>query len=167
MAEAAHRLICGGAIASRAARWKHAGMPSRLTPMIHVPDVRAAAAWYLGIGFTLGGWHACDADALGSGPLPPPGVALDWALVRWEENGVMFSADGSRSDAARREFDLYIDLGPGSPDEGVDALYARIAGKAEIVEPPYDAFHGNRELILRDLNGFWITFAQPVKASRA
>ena len=51
---------------------------------------------------------------------------------------------------------------PETAEEGVDALHLKLKDKAEVVEAPYDAFHGNRELIIRDLNGFWITFAQPV-----
>ncbi len=28
---------------------------------------------------------------------------------------------------------------------------------------PYDAFYGMREFIIRDCNGFWITFGQPIQ----
>lgn len=135
-------------------------MPSRITPMIHVPDVAQTAGWYQSIGFTLEAWHGCDADALGTGPVPA-GTELDWAMLRWDDNPIMLSPGGITSDASRRGMDLYIDLD--SAGDGVNALYARLQDKADIVEPPHDAFHGNRELILRDPNGFWITFAQPVK----
>jgi hypothetical protein len=133
--------------------------------MIHVPDVRAAAVWYESIGFVLEAWHGCEASALGQGPLPSAEIELDWALARWDGEPVMLSAGGVASDAPRRDFDLYVDLRSASPDQGVDALHDRLKGRIDIVEPPHDAFHGNRELIVRDLNGFWITFAQPVTES--
>ena len=31
----------------------------------------------------------------------------------------------------------------------------------DVVEDPHDAFYGMREFIIRDLNGFWMTFGQP------
>ncbi|MDF7777040.1 hypothetical protein P1X14_17415 [Sphingomonas sp. AOB5] len=139
-------------------------MGRHITPMIHVPDVLETAHWYESIGFTVAGWHACDADTLGEGLLPGADIGLDWAMLRWGEDGVMLNAGGTRSDAKRRDFDLYIDLHPASAEDGVDALFARLGDRVEVVMAPYDAFHGNRELIVRDLNGFWITFAEPVKA---
>jgi hypothetical protein len=135
-------------------------MGSRITPMIHVPDVAATAAWYRAVGFELAGWHGCDAESGGKGAVPA-GVELDWALLRWGADGVMLSPGGAASDAARREFDLYIDLDTAT--DSVNALYARLPEMVDVVEPPYDAFHGNRELIVRDCIGFWITFAEPVR----
>jgi hypothetical protein len=32
------------------------------------------------------------------------------------------------------------------------------------VEDLYDAFHGMREFIIRDINGFWVTFGQPMQS---
>jgi hypothetical protein len=48
--------------------------------------------------------------------------------------------------------------------EGVDDLYDRIRNRVEIVEGPHDMFYGMREVIVRDLNGFWITFGQEIPA---
>ncbi len=140
-------------------------MGSSITPMIHVPDVLETAGWYETLGFKLVSWHACETDALGTGPLPS-NASLDWALLRWGDDGVMLSAGGVRSDAKRRDVDLYIHLNPASEDQGVDALFAGLKDKAEVIEQPYDAFHGNREPIIRDLNGFWITFAEPIRVER-
>lgn len=36
----------------------------------------------------------------------------------------------------------------------------RAADRADVVEPPHGTFYGTRELIIRDLNRFWITFGQ-------
>ena len=74
----------------------------------------------------------------------------------------MLGEGGHPSNADRREFDLYILLGPQADGEGVDAPFAELRDRVDVVEPPYDAFHGNRELIIRDINRFWITFAQPI-----
>ena len=139
-------------------------MSARLTPLIHVPDVRATALWYRGIGFALVAWHACDADGLGSGEPPADDAEWDWALVRYGAGEVMFNIGGEESDAPRREVDLYVKVDP-REGRGVDALHAVLKDRAEVIEPPYDAFHGNRELIVRDLNGFWITFGQAIAAA--
>lgn len=121
-------------------------MTNKVVPMIHVPDVRAAAAWYEGIGFTIEGTHS-DGDA------------MSWALVTFGETELMFNEGGRPSDAHRREVDLYVHV------DDVDALYARLQGRVEIVEELYDAVYGMREFIIRDLNRFWITFGQPMIAA--
>lgn len=139
----------------------------RLTPMIHVPDVRAAALWYVSIGFVLAGWHEEGAGEMGGGEPPEDGAEWDWALLRFGSGAVMFSEGGRASDARRREVDLYVDVEPPPAGQGVDALYAALKDRVDVVEPPYDAFHGNRELIIRDPNGFWVTFAQPVSGLSA
>lgn len=136
-------------------------MSASLTPMIHVPDVRSTALWYRSIGFELAAWHAVDSDRMGGGDPPDDGEPWDWALLRYGRGRVMLNSGGLASDAPRREVDLYLDVDP-AVGQGVDALHAALRDRVEVVEPPYDAFHGNRELIVRDPNGFWITFAQPV-----
>ena len=116
-------------------------MPQKLTPMLHVPDVPATAAWYESIGFTVAGIHEDD-----------------WALLTWGESAVMFSEGGKPSDAWRREVDLYVHA------DDVDGLHEQLKDRVDVVEPPHDTFYGMRELIIRDCNRFWITFGQPVKA---
>ena len=138
-------------------------MKARLTPMIHVPDVRATALGYRSIGFTPDAWHVEGAVSMSSGA-PTPALSdaenpWDWALLSHGAGVVMCDAGGRANDARRREVDLYIDLG-----QGVDALHEILKDRVEVVEAPCDAFHGNRELIVRGLNGFWITLAQPVTA---
>ena len=127
-------------------------MAARVVPMLHVPDVRATASWYASLGFALTGFHADDED----------GEAWDWACLRLGATEVMLSPGGRPSDAHRREVDLYVQLDGDSELGDVDSLHARLAGEVEVVQTPYDAFHGNRELIIRDPNRFWITFGQPI-----
>ena len=118
-------------------------MPAKIVPMIHVPDVSATAEWYASIGFKLVRQNVEDGEA-------------NWALLTLGESEIMLSCGGKPSAAHRREFDLYVHI------DQVDGLFARLSDKAQIVEPPHDTFYGMREFIIRDNNGFWITFGQPI-----
>jgi hypothetical protein len=132
-----------------------------ITAMIHVPDVRETAEWYRSVGFTILAWHPADSAELETGDISDDGP-WDWARIGFGRGSVMLSSGGKPSTESRREVDLYINVDPPPAGEGVDALYSILKDKVDIVAAPYDAFHGNRELIIRELNGFWITFAQPV-----
>jgi hypothetical protein len=117
--------------------------PKRVVPMIHVPDVGATVAWYEGIGFSVTGTHA-------------EGGVLSWAALAFGATAVMFNEGGRPSTAWRREVDLYVHT------EGVDELHARLKDRTDVVEAVHDTAYGMRELIVRDLNRFWITFGQPL-----
>ncbi len=119
-------------------------MPARITPMMHVPDVRATADWYTSIGFRLERTYEDCGEC-------------SWALLSYGESEIMLNAGGVPSDAARREFDLYIQV------DDVEAVSRHLSEKVEVVEPLYDAFHGMREFIIRDCNRFWITFGTPMR----
>ena len=119
-------------------------MAHSVTPVIHVPDVAATVEWYRQLGFTVEDQNECD------------GV-LDWAMLCFGDTYVMFNAGGQPSTADRREVDLYVCI-----DE-VDGFYAHEKDGFEIVEEPHDTFYGMREFIVRDLNGFWVTFGQDVR----
>jgi uncharacterized glyoxalase superfamily protein PhnB len=112
--------------------------------MIHVPDVRATIEWYRSIGFTLLRTNEEDGEA-------------NWASLSFGNSEVMLNSGGKASTAHRREIDLYITTG------NVDNFFRRLQDKVQIVEQPHDTFYGMREFIVRDLNGFWITFGQPVQ----
>lgn len=121
-------------------------MNERIVPMIHVSDVNATAQWYASIGFEIRNVNReCDDGQ------------IDWALLRLGQSEIMLSLGGHPSSAARREFDLYTHV------DDVDALRRRLNGMAEIVEDLHETFYGMREFIIRDCNGFWITFGEPVK----
>jgi uncharacterized glyoxalase superfamily protein PhnB len=112
--------------------------------MIHVPDVNATAQWYASIGFEIRNVNReCDDGE------------IDWALLRLGQSEIMLSLGGQPSSARRREFDLYTHV------EDVDGLRRSLDRKVEIVEDLHDTFYGMREFIIRDCNGFWITFGQP------
>jgi uncharacterized glyoxalase superfamily protein PhnB len=118
-------------------------MSQTVVPMIHVPDVRGTASWYRAIGFEVIRTNEVDGE-------------MDWAKLTFGGSEVMFSAGGKSSAEHRREVDLYIST------IDVDQLYGRLAAQVEVVEKPHDTFYGMREWVLRDCNGFWITFGQPV-----
>lgn len=117
-------------------------MAKRVVPMIHVPDVRATLDWYRDIGFE-------EVTTFGDGD-----DGLSFAIVSFGACEVMFNEGGVASARHRREVDLYVYT------DDIDALYARLKDRVDVVEPPLDTSHGMRELIIRDLNRFWITFGQ-------
>jgi len=118
-------------------------MPNkRAVPMIHVPDVLATVEWYKNIGFTVDNTYGNDGDG------------LSFAILSFGDTQVMFNQGGSTSTSKRREVDLYVYT------EGVDQLYEQLKDKVDVIEGPHDTFYGMREFIFRDLNRFWITFAQ-------
>jgi uncharacterized glyoxalase superfamily protein PhnB len=118
-------------------------MTRRVTPMLHVPDIDAALRWYGSIGFTVVRTAKDDGETT-------------WAMLSFGDGLVMLNVGGQPSAAPRREVDLYVET------EGIDALYAKLKDRVDVVEPPHDTFYGMRELIIRDLNRFWITFGEPI-----
>ena len=117
-------------------------MPRRVQTMIHVPDVCATADWYRDkLGFTI--------IDLGS-----DGQDVIFGRLSLDGIDVLLSAGGRLSDAARRDIDLFIQT------DDVERDRASIPRDVEIVEPIHDTFYGMREFIIRDPNGFWITFGQ-------
>ncbi len=111
--------------------------------MIHVPDVRATVDWYTSIGFTLDRQNEED--------------GINWAKLTFGNSEVMFQSGGKPSTEHRREVDLYI------LTDNADDLYGRCKERVQIVEDPHDTFYRMREFIIRDFNGFWITFGQSVQ----
>lgn len=118
-------------------------MATNVVPMIHVPDVRATAAWYQAIGFTLRDTYEHDGE-------------MSWAWLTFGTGQVMLNEAGRPSGQHRREVDLYVFT------DDVEAVYARLKDREEVVEPLHDTAYGMREFILRDLNRFWVTFGQAV-----
>jgi hypothetical protein len=116
-------------------------MSKRVVPMLHVPDVRATASWYEGIGFTVVGTHEEDGH-------------MDWAALSYGSAEVMLNEGGRASSSPRREVDLYVFT------DDVESTYDQLKDRVELVEGLHDTFYGMREFIIRDLNRFWITFGQ-------
>jgi uncharacterized glyoxalase superfamily protein PhnB len=121
-------------------------MQKKVVPMFHVPDVRRTVDWYRDIGFDV---TVTYGDA---------GDGLSFAMLSFGAGEVMFSSGGRLSSHHRREVDLYVYT------ENVDSVFDQIKERVEIVEGPHNMFYGMREIIIRDLNGFWITFGQQIPA---
>lgn len=121
-------------------RAKLPAMPTTVTPMIHVPDVDVTAAWYARLGFAVE--TASD------------GQATVWARLTLGESAVMLNCGGHPAEHDRRDVDLYIGV------DNVEAWRARLPADVEVIQDLYLAYHGMREFIVRDPNGFWVTFAQ-------
>jgi catechol 2,3-dioxygenase-like lactoylglutathione lyase family enzyme len=117
-------------------------MSQSVVPMIHVPDVRATVDWYQSIGFNVVATYGNESDG------------LSFAIVSFGEGQVMFSQGGETSTKWRREVDLYVYT------EDVDDTYERLKNSVDIVKGPHNTFYGMREVIIRDVNRFWITFGQ-------
>jgi orotate phosphoribosyltransferase len=125
-------------------------MNRKAVSMIHVPDVRATVEWYRSIGFTVINTYGDDEDG------------LSFALLSFGRSLVMFSAGGKSSTSDRREVDLYV------YSDRVDEMYQVLKDRVDVVEGPHDTFYGMREITIRDVNRFWITFGQtPGEASLA
>lgn len=117
-------------------------MSKNVVPMIHVPDVRATVEWYESIGFRVVAAYGNESDG------------LSFAIVSSGDGEVMFSQDGEPSSKHRREVDLYVYT------DDVDEVYERLKDRVDVVKGPHNTFYGAREVIIRDLNRFWITFGQ-------
>ena len=100
-------------------------MTKKAVPMIHVPDVRATADWYEGIGFSVLESHGNDGDG------------LSFAFLSFGTSQIMFNQGGQPSSSFRREVDLYVYT------DKIDDLYQELKDRVEIVEGPHDTFYGS------------------------
>jgi uncharacterized glyoxalase superfamily protein PhnB len=112
--------------------------------MIHVADVRPTADWYVSIGFKVRASNVEDGE-------------MNWAALTYGDSEFMLNSGGKPSTAHRREVDLYVRA------QNVDQLYGELKDRAQVVEGPHNTFYGMREFIIRDNNGFWITFGEPIE----
>ncbi|HMB73223.1 MAG TPA: glyoxalase superfamily protein [Gammaproteobacteria bacterium] len=105
-------------------------------PVLHVPDVGAAAAFYRDVlGFT---WDFGDET---------------YAVV-WRDNSAIHFVRDTRPTAGLHLFQWIKD---------VDAYHAELLGRgAEIASGPTDQPYGIRELAVRDINGVGIVFGQDI-----
>jgi catechol 2,3-dioxygenase-like lactoylglutathione lyase family enzyme len=118
-------------------------MNQKVVPMIHVPDVRATVNWYESIGFRVVATYGNET-----------GDELSFAIVSFGDSEIMFNENGETSDKWRREVDLYVYA------DHVDEIHSRLKDRVDVVQGPHNTFYGMREVIIRDLNRFWITFGQ-------
>jgi uncharacterized glyoxalase superfamily protein PhnB len=92
----------------------------------------------------------------------PDAAPFDFAIVRRDGVELMFQSRPSLSDdvpaltgspiGASQTF--YIEV------TGIDALYAQLQGKVEIVVELHSTFYGTREFYFRDVNGYVLSFSE-------
>ncbi len=97
-------------------------------------------------------------DRVYIGPANEEDGEINWAKLSFGNCELMLNIGGKPSTNHRREVHLYITT------DNVDDLYRRLKDRVQVVQDLYDAFYGMREFIIRDCNGFWIAFGQPLLA---
>ena len=130
-------------------------MPKNVTPMIHVPKVGKTVEWYKSIGFQVIDSFGCDGE-------------INWAMLSFGDGMVMFNDGralfqkfGRAENIDRREIDLYVTV------ENIDQLFESLKDRVEVRIGHNKTFYGMREFIVRDLNGFWVTFGEQIQSSQS
>ncbi len=118
-----------------------AGLASSVTrgnPMIYVPDVAEALAWYAELGFTE--TARFEEDGL-----------VNFGIVSLGGAEILINMHGSRGEHDASLW-FYTDR--------VDEMWAALKGRVEVVEELKDMFYGARQFGVRDLNGYVLWFIQ-------
>jgi len=119
-------------------------------PQFAVPDViRAAEYWRDVFGFAIASYW--DGERRTMTPIAPP----PFGIVYRDQVQVFFyrSVDPIRRDGG---YHAYFHV------RGVDALADEWRARgAEILDGPEDLSYGQREVVIRDLNGIIVAFGQP------
>jgi uncharacterized glyoxalase superfamily protein PhnB len=110
--------------------------------MIHVPNVRAATAWYVSIGFSV--LNTFEDEVNG----------MTFASLELGGSEIFLNGGGHPSTAYRREVDLYLRV------DDVEGIYERLKDRVQIRAGLENTSYGTREFVVRDLNGFWVTFGE-------
>jgi hypothetical protein len=143
----------------RASMAEMAGSVHKGVPMIRVPDVAAALAWYDSIGFREIGRYEDDG-------------AVNFGMVSFGKAELMLVMDGKTGE---HEVSLwfYTDqvdrLYQTLKSRQLEAAQAVLAGEGrdphaiEFVEHLYEPFYGGREFGIRDLNGYNLYFLRPAE----
>jgi hypothetical protein len=108
---------------------------------LRVPDIFKTVKWYESIGFKCIGTHQ------------EPGCELDWALLDWLGARFMLYPEGNEDYKAIKDAGLYFTV------NSIDDVIKIIDEKAELIEINPRTEYGMKEIVLKDVNGFQITFA--------
>ncbi len=123
-----------------------------LAPNLVVDDVNKTVAFYTGtLGFSM------------IASVPESGQ-WQWAMVMRDSVTLMFqSLPSIQEDLPGLSIDrkgcmgtFYIAV------QSIDELYKEVQGKVDIPEDMRTTFYGKREFTIRDINGYYLTFAQDV-----
>ncbi|MEJ0057341.1 MAG: VOC family protein [Bacteroidota bacterium] len=124
-----------------------------LSPNLIVDDVNKAVEYYAQkIGFTL------------VASVPEQGT-FNWAMVARDGVTLMFqSLESIKEDMPALQVNSKGGIGTFFIEmEGIDELYESLKGKADIAFEIRTTFYGKREFGIRDLNGYFLVFAEDVK----
>ena len=128
-------------------------------------DVLRSALFYQDVlGFSLKG--AVDEKKQDVGALSESKVPLAFVIMKYEER-VKIALE------SRHGFENILRVPRATPPgatvsfyfhvEDVDALYTSIKGKVEQLVPMNETWYGMREFVIRDPDGYILSFATPVK----
>lgn len=124
-------------------------------PQFTVPDIVRTAEYYRDtLGFEIAGYWDGDHATFEADPAPVFGI-----VSRGRVQLFFNRADGPEVRTGRAEgaYDLYVRV------RGVDALAAELRSRgAELLDGPEDRVYGQRELVVRDLNGLILTFGEEI-----
>lgn len=124
-------------------------------PQFTVPDVVRTAEYYRDtLGFEIAGYWDGERSSSEADPAPVFGI-----VARGRVQIFFNRANGSQVRTGRAEgaYDLYVRV------KGIDALAAELHSRgAEVLDGPTDRVYGQRELVIRDLNGLILTFGEEI-----
>jgi len=90
---------------------------------------------------------------------------MDWAMVKRDDVSLMFQTRESLAE----DLALFADIPLGgslsffTQMDGLDELYKMIDDKAAIIKKPYKTFYGMKEMMVKDYNGYFLTFAEELE----
>jgi hypothetical protein len=114
---------------------------------LRVADITNTVEWYEHIGFRCLGTHQ------------EPGCELDWALLGLDGASFMLYPGSEKYLSHERDAGLYFKL------REIDSVTAKLKTlSADIIEIVEETEYGRREIVIRDINGFQVTFScEPTK----
>ena len=123
------------------------GVVREMVPLLFVDDLPSCVAFYTDkLGFTLQGkWE--------------PDGKLTWCKLRRDGSAIMLqqaSDEDGRVGERGRGIIFCIEC------HDVDAMYGEVVARCLAVNPPEVAFYGQRQLSLRDPDGYSLCFQSPV-----
>lgn len=128
-----------------------------ITSNLMVEDVDKTVGYYQDVlGFTL------------EISVPKDDGKLQWAMVSRDSVDIMLHERANIIE----EMPELKDTEPGGGSitlfikmEGIDPFYDELSKKknTDIIKEPHTTFYGMKEFIIRDINGYIITFAEPVE----
>lgn len=124
-----------------------------LTPNLAVKDVNETVKYYKDrLGFEL------------VMSVPESGT-LNWAMIQREEVSIMLQTfESLKEDLPTLGITSSANIGTFFIKmKGIENLYNEIKNKVDIAADMRTSFYGMKEFTIRDLNGFYLTFAEEVQ----